>query len=72
LRETRDYLDNLLNYANAPIIVWDIELRITKFNRAFQRLTGHKESEALGQRLDMLFPEESREESLSHIRRAAS
>jgi len=70
LRETRDHLDSLLNYANAPIIVWDPEWRITKFNRAFQRLTGHSESEAVGQRLDMLFPRESREESLSQIRRA--
>ena len=27
LRETRDYLDNLINYANAPIIVWDPDLQ---------------------------------------------
>jgi PAS domain S-box-containing protein len=70
LRETRDYLDSLLNNANAPVIVWDPELRITRFNRAFQRLTGHRESEALGQRLDMLFPKESLEESLLQIYRA--
>ncbi len=70
LRETSDYLDNLLNYANAPIIVWDPDLRITRFNRAFQRLTGYNEAETLGQRLDMLFPTEIRQESLSHIRRA--
>ena len=30
LRETRDYLENLFNYANAPIIVWDAEFRITR------------------------------------------
>ncbi len=72
LRETRDYLDNLLNYANAPIIVWDPDLRITKFNRAFQRLTGRSEAEALGQQLAILFPERSSEESLSHIRRATT
>ena len=29
LREAHDYLDNLLNYANAPIIVWDPTFRIT-------------------------------------------
>ncbi len=27
LRETRDYLDNLINYANAPIIVWDPDVQ---------------------------------------------
>ena len=72
LRETRDYLDNLLNYANAPIIVWDPELRITKFNRAFQKLTGYAEAEVVGKRLDILFPEQSREESLVHISRAVA
>ncbi len=72
LRETSDYLDNLLNYANAPIIVWDPDLRITRFNRAFQRLTGYNEAETLGQRLDMLFPTQTRQESLSHIRRAGT
>ncbi len=40
LRQTRDYLDNLFSYANAPVIVWDPELRITRFNYAFERLTG--------------------------------
>ena len=40
LRETSEYLNNLLNYANAPIIVWDSQFRITRFNHAFERLTG--------------------------------
>jgi two-component system, chemotaxis family, CheB/CheR fusion protein len=35
LRETKDYLDNLINYASTPIIVWDPELKITRFNHAF-------------------------------------
>ena len=70
LRETRDYLDSLLNYANAPIIVWDPQLRITRFNRAFQHITGLKEDEVLGRQLDLLFPEKTRGESLTRIRRA--
>ena len=70
LRQTRDYLDNLLNYANAPIIVWDPAFRITRFNHAFERLTGHKAGEVIGKHLDILFPKRSREESLTHIRRA--
>ena len=36
LREARDYLENLFGYANAPVIVWDPELRITRFNHAFE------------------------------------
>jgi PAS domain S-box-containing protein len=72
LKETRDYLDNLFNYANAPIIVWNPDYEITRFNRAFERLTGRTGEEVMGKKLDMLFPEESREESMEHIREATS
>ncbi len=72
LRETRDYLDNLLTYANAPIIVWDPGYRITRFNNAFEHLTGLKSEAVLGQSLDLLFPTNRKEESLEHIRRAST
>ena len=72
LKETRDYLENLINYVNAPIIVWDPELRITRFNRAFERITGYKADEIIGQELIMLFPEASRDESLSKIEQTLS
>jgi|WetSurMetagenome_2_1015567.scaffolds.fasta_scaffold05852_1 PAS domain S-box-containing protein len=67
LRETRDFLENLLDYANAPIIVWDSQLKITRFNRAFERLTGRKSGDVLGLGLDFLFPPEKRMESLAYI-----
>lgn len=67
LRETRDYLDNLLNYANAPIIVWDPEFRITRFNRAFEHLTGKKANEVVGAKLDVLFPAERRDGAMSYL-----
>lgn len=72
LSETRDYLDNLFNYANAPIIVWDLDFEITRFNHAFERLTGYAEAEILGKQLDILFPADSLEESMKHIQAAAS
>ncbi len=72
LRETRDYLENLFNYANAPIIVWDPEFRITRFNHAFEHLTGLKSEQVLGKKLDILFPEDKKEESMGHIRRAVA
>ena len=70
LRQTRDYLESLLNHANSPIIVWDPQSRITRFNRAFESLTGRASSDVLGQSLDLLFPPDRREEAMSHIRRA--
>ena len=56
LGESNQYLDNLFNYANAPIIVWDSQFRITRFNHAFETLTGRKAAEVLGASLDILFP----------------
>ncbi len=72
LRETRDYLESLIDYANAPIIVWDTSFGITRFNHAFERLTGFKADEVLGKRLDMLFPDSSRDESMNLIGRTLS
>ena len=72
LQETRDYLNNLLNYANAPIIVWDPSFHITQFNHAFEYLTGRSAGEIIGKSLDILFPEEQREHSMEHIRRAVA
>ena len=72
LSETRDYLDNLFNYANAPIIVWNPDFEITRFNHAFERLTGRTADEVLGGKLDILFPDDSHDESMKHIREATS
>jgi len=69
LQETADYLEKLFNHANAPIIVWDPDFRITRFNRAFERLTGHASKHVIGRELSMLFPGASREESLAKISR---
>ena len=67
-----DYLDNLMKFANSPIIIWDPASRITQFNRAFENLTGYSANEVIGQSLDILFPESTREESLKIIDRALS
>ena len=69
LKETNAYLENLINYANAPIIVWDPEFQITRFNHAFESLTGRTESEVLGKSLKALFPSELIEDSMNLIRK---
>jgi PAS domain S-box-containing protein len=71
LQETRDFLENLLDYANAPIIVWDSRFKITRFNRAFERLIGRKSGDVLGRGLELLFPPEKRTESLEYIERTS-
>jgi PAS domain S-box-containing protein len=70
LRESNEYLRNLLNNANVPIIIWDQDFRITGFNHAFERLTGCMAGKVLGKQIDCLFPGETHERSMAHIRQA--
>jgi PAS domain S-box-containing protein len=58
LRETTDYLENLLSFANAPIMVWDNNHKITRFNLAFERLTGYTMYDVIGKHPEMLFAED--------------
>jgi PAS domain S-box-containing protein len=69
LRETTQYLENLINFANAPIMVWDPQFRITLFNRAFEHLTGRNAMEVLGKQLDILLPEHYLTEAMDLIRK---
>ncbi len=68
LHETGEYLENLINYANAPIIVWDPAFRITRFNHAFEHMTGYKSGDVMGKKLSILFPDASRKESMDRIK----
>jgi PAS domain S-box-containing protein len=68
LRQTNEYLENLFNYANAPIIVWNPEFRITRFNQAFEKITGKKSSDVIGKPLDILFPPDRVDGSLRLIK----
>ena len=69
LRETNEYLENLFNYANAPIIVWDTRFTITRFNHAFENITGRSAAEVLGKSLDLLFPPERITASMELIKK---
>jgi len=56
LQETESYLNNLIDYASAPIIVWDTKFTITRFNLAFESITGIATQDAIGKPLSILFP----------------
>jgi PAS domain S-box-containing protein len=71
LRTTSSYLANLLNYANAPIITWDAAFKITRFNHAFERLTGYQSEEVLGQNLSFLFPSQEINDSIAKVKTAS-
>ncbi len=72
LRETSDYLEKLIDYTNAPFIVWNPESRITRVNHAFEHLTGYTSDELLYKNMQMLFPDSSIHETLSEIDRTLS
>ena len=67
LTQTTTYLQNLFDHANAPIIVWDPDFRITQFNHAFEQMTGHAAAQVIGKPLDLLFPADSRDSSMALI-----
>ncbi len=59
LQSTKNYLENIINYANAPIIVWNTEKKIQLFNHAFENLTGYSSVDVIDKKLDILFPNDS-------------
>jgi PAS domain S-box-containing protein len=69
LRETNEYLHKLIDFSNTPIIIWNPDLRITRFNQASEHLTGRDEQEVIGQPVDILFPEEARDTSRALIKK---
>lgn len=72
LREANDYLENLINYANAPIIVWNADGNISRFNHAFEKIAGRPADQVLGKGLDILFPDDQRDQAMEIVRRAGS
>lgn len=68
LRESSEFLDNLFNSASAPIVVWDPLFRITRFNRAFEQLTGRRAADVIGHDLPVLFPPERVGELMALLR----
>jgi PAS domain S-box-containing protein len=66
--EIEEYLKNLFNYANAPIIVWNPQYEIIRFNKAFEFITGRIEKDVFGKSMEILFPSDSKESSMELIR----
>jgi PAS domain S-box-containing protein len=71
LRETSSYLNNVLDNASAPIVIWNPQMQITRFNHAFEQLTGRDAADTLGNEIGVLFPEDRRQDCLQRIQGAA-
>jgi len=71
LKETTDYLDNLIRSATAPIVVWNPERMVTIVNRSFEKMSGWMETEMIGQSMDSLFPDDTRSVSHQKVEKAS-
>jgi|GEM_PF-1916978 len=69
LLKTKSYLERLIRHANAPIMTWSPDLKITEFNQAFEGLTGRTRDDVIGQNIAILFSEDCRAEYMNHISR---
>jgi PAS domain S-box-containing protein len=68
-RKINEYLESLIDSASAPIIVWDRNYKITRFNEAFENITGRTEKEVFGESLEILFPPASVDNSMGLIKK---
>ncbi|MBI5504314.1 MAG: PAS domain S-box protein, partial [Deltaproteobacteria bacterium] len=68
LRESNDYVENLLDHANAPVMVWDSQCRITRFNKELEVLSGRSAGEVLGMSPQVLFPARLADGAMALIR----
>lgn len=72
LRKSTDFLEALMNFASAPIIVWDDFFRITHFSKAAEELTGLNFAEVSGKPVFSLFTENPDQEISEYIRQAST
>jgi PAS domain S-box-containing protein len=66
-RERQRNPQNQNNDKNIPSIVWDHDLIIVRFDHTFEEMTGWSKEEVLGKKIDVLFPENSKKDSLARI-----
>ena len=57
LKETRDYLNNVLENAFDMIITTDLNTNIVSFNRGAERLLGYRRDEVLGISVESFYPD---------------
>jgi len=62
LRETREYLQNILDNSPVIIITTDTEDRIASFNRGAERSLGYRAEEMIGKPVTVLYRDPSRRE----------
>jgi hypothetical protein len=71
-RLTNDYVDNLFNHAQVPIIVLDASTAIIRINNSFEKLSGYDWDELSDKKIDILFPKNKITSTLELIKKTQS
>ena len=71
-RMTNEYLDNLFNHANVPIIIMDTSSAIIQINDSFEKLSGYTWDELSDKKIDILFPKNKIASTLELIKKTQS
>jgi PAS domain S-box-containing protein len=66
-RKNSTGLDSLFSYSSSPMLVWDANFTIIRFNRAFELLTGRPFHQIFGRSLTELFPYDQIDQTLDLI-----
>jgi len=64
LRETRDYLNSILENTGDMVITTDLDRRIVSFNRGGELMLGYTREEMLGRSIESLYPTEEERRTL--------
>jgi len=71
-RTNDEYLDNLFEHAQVPIIVLDDSSIIKRINSAFEKMSGYGENELRDKEIDFLFPKNKIDSTLELIKKTQS
>jgi PAS domain S-box-containing protein len=65
--KTKEAPADRINDQNIPLIEWDHDLKILRFDRVFEEMTGWSKKEVLGKKVDVLLSKKPNKESLDRI-----
>jgi PAS domain S-box-containing protein len=65
--QAKEFYENLIDHSNAPIIIWNSAFKITRFNHAFEMITGIAESEIIGKSIQEFFTDIAIQKNIEQV-----
>ena len=70
-RESNEYFTKLLKYSNVPIVIWNADMEITFFNKAFERILGYGAQEIFSDGFKIISKMKNKKELINYVRQAS-